>query len=633
VRQGDLLFENYFVIGGIQAVLFQTIELIFLVVRTNSSFIEAYAVRALDSFSSRLKNHALGLVLEVLQETPAKGVTLVEGLLERYRRQPARRALNLPRLAVLVELVELHPDTPLAATSLAVINAFASAQQTLDKRKSVWSELNRLGLAELGRAVLFELKKRGPDDVDEQIIRNFQTEFETFIDAQESENRDLDQVQAELGVLDMNSLSDVSGRIVSLLQANAALNDVGLNVFQRMLLITNDSESSRAAWTFLERMLIKATTISSSADVDKAVRMSASEMSNFLKEQKKKGGSEAAAAPVVVAAPPPPPPGRNAELAAAPPDAPPAGGPPPPPPPPPDVGGPPPPPPPPSGGPPPPPPPPPSGGPPPPPPPPGVGGPPPPPPPGGPPGPPPPPGLGGVRSHAAAAAPAYSGPVPSRKVKPLFWTKLSAFQAQGSLWSEPRDCRIKLVPDEVEDLFMVRENAAVGTDEQALRESAKKVEIISLLDMKRANNINIMLSQFRDMSFDELRGVIATADSAKLSADKLSMLVNYLPTDEEAALIQDFQGDKTKLGKAELFFVAMLQLPRFSAKARGFFVRTEFDTRIATLSGEIASLKDAAREISQGTELRAVVEAVLVLGNFLNAGTAAEQRRDTSWMR
>jgi hypothetical protein len=38
----------------------------------------------------------------------------------------------------------------------------------------------------------------------------------------------------------------------------------------------------------------------------------------------------------------------------------------------------------------------------------------------------------GVSSRAPAqAAPSYSGPVPSRKVKPLFWTKMSPFQAQG----------------------------------------------------------------------------------------------------------------------------------------------------------------------------------------------------------
>lgn len=619
-----------FLFDRVCAVLFQTIELIFLVVRTNSSFIEAYTVRALESFSSRLKNHALQLVLEILNETPAKGVALVDGLLDRFRKQPARRLLNLPRFACLVELVELHSDTPLAATALQVINAYVAGKETLDMRKSVWAELNRLGLPELGRAALVMLKKTGPDEVDAEIVRNFQAEFETFIDAQEAEAREMDQVQAELGVLDMNNLSDVSNRLVTLLQSNPALRNVGLNVFQRMLLFTNDSESSLASWAFLEKMVIRATTVSGAGEVDKAVRMSAIDMSTFLKAQKAKpaaaasfaGGGEYGAPPsaavgaaVVVAA-------ANAEGAGAPPPPPPGvGGPPPPPPPPaPQAGESFAPPPPPGGGPPPPPPPP--GGPPPPPPPPGGGPPGPPPPPGGPPGPPPPPGAGPARSNANAA-PAYTGPVPSKKVKPLFWTKLSPFQAQGSIWAEPRDVRIKLAPDEVEELFMVRETAVGGAEEQALRESSnKKVELVTLLDMKRANNVNIMLSQFRDMSFDELRAAIGSADSSKLTADKLGMLVNYLPTDEEATLLADYQGDRTKLGKAELFYLAMLQLPRFSAKARGFHVRTEFDTRIATLSGEIASLREAALEISQGTELRAVVEAVLVLGNFLNAGTA-----------
>jgi hypothetical protein len=67
------------------------------------------------------------------------------------------------------------------------------------------------------------------------------------------------QVQSELSV-DMSSLSDVAKRVVSNLNSNSDLSNIGLNVFQRMLLISNNSDAAKAAWTFLEKMLIKVST-------------------------------------------------------------------------------------------------------------------------------------------------------------------------------------------------------------------------------------------------------------------------------------------------------------------------------------------------------------------------------------
>ena len=66
----------------------------------------------------------------------------------------------------------------------------------------------------------------------------------------------------------------------------------------------------------------------------------------------------------------------------------------------------------------------------------------------------------------------------------------------------------------------------------------------------------------------------------------------------------------------------MLKLPRFTSKVKGFQVRCEFDSRIAELGGSIGLMQSAIRELSQGKQLRGVLEAILNIGNFLNHGTS-----------
>lgn len=198
---------------------------------------------------------------------------------------------------------------------------------------------------------------------------------------------------------------------------------------------------------------------------------------------------------------------------------------------------------------------------------------------------------------------------------------MSPFQCAGTTWAEEKPKGVpEIEPAQLEDYFGVREVATGGTGAEKAGEA--KVEIITLLDMKRGNNISILLSQFRDISFADIRRAVAEANSTMLSSDKVLMLANSSPTEEETALLLDFQGDVSKLGKAEIFMLEMLKLPRFTAKVKGFHVRCEFDSRIAELSGSISLMRNAIRELTEGNQIRGVLEAILRIGNFLNCGTA-----------
>ncbi|XP_047147159.1 formin-like protein 20 isoform X2 [Vigna umbellata] len=311
--------------------------------------------------------------------------------------------------------------------------------------------------------------------------------------------------------------------------------------------------------------------------------------------------------PMYKAAPPPPPPLPPSSRASPPPPPPPPlppsnGAPPPPPPPPlpPSSGAPPPPPPPMYGVPPPsmygtPPPPLGGRGPPPPPPPPGGRGPPPPPPPGVPGaptppggGPPPPPPFGAKGANVGVdprgrgrgyARPTGAAPRKS-SLKPLHWSKVTR-ALQGSLWEElQRHGEPQIAPEfdfsELEKLFSlnVPKPADAGGKSGGKGKSAgSKTDRVTLVDLRRANNTEIMLTKVK-MPLPDMMAAVLALDESVLDVDQVENLIKFCPTKEEMDLIKAYTGDKELLGKCEQILQASA-LRKSDPKSLGVFYRVD----------------------------------------------------------
>eukprot|EP01096_Ripella_sp_DP13-Kostka_P014378 TRINITY_DN647_c0_g1_i1.p1 TRINITY_DN647_c0_g1~~TRINITY_DN647_c0_g1_i1.p1 ORF type:complete len:1074 (+),score=617.15 TRINITY_DN647_c0_g1_i1:530-3751(+) len=318
--------------------------------------------------------------------------------------------------------------------------------------------------------------------------------------------------------------------------------------------------------------------------------------------------------------PPPPPPGSGGPPPPPPPPG--AGGPPPPPPPPGGAGGPPPPPPPPGG----------AGGPPPPPPPPGSGGPPPPPPPGGAGGPPPLPGSGGP-------PPLPSGPpVPKKKViKPavkmraLNWNKIEGKNAANTIWEKTIDDEKimgSLNISELEMLFTavhkkeeVPAAGDAGDSESSSGARAAKKQTIMLLDHRRANNVPIVLSRFGRLSYDEIKTAILTLNEDVLTSENLNALKELVPTPEEVEILKEYSGDLEQLGKAERFFMTIMDIPKLALRLNSFSIRQSFLKKTEVLKESLTIIRKATKEIQSSRLFPRILELILAIGNYMNGNT------------
>ncbi|KAJ2239974.1 hypothetical protein GGI13_007830, partial [Coemansia sp. RSA 455] len=201
---------------------------------------------------------------------------------------------------------------------------------------------------------------------------------------------------------------------------------------------------------------------------------------------------------------------------------------------------------------------------------------------------PPPPPLAPAAPRAPGMAPPAPGSsllgplrrkelvyVPKVKLKALQWDKLNDQNVESSLWSKLED-RAGLPEREVVDTLHANgafENlerlfaAKQAVDVFALREKRRKereekaLDEVSVLESKRAYNLNIMLGMLKKLTFADIRRALLRMDTAVISENLLKQLLSFVPTPEERGLLSAFHGqaERKRLARPDRFFLETMK--------------------------------------------------------------------------
>lgn len=211
-------------------------------------------------------------------------------------------------------------------------------------------------------------------------------------------------------------------------------------------------------------------------------------------------------------------------------------------------------------------------------------------------------------------------------LKPLHWSKVTR-PAKGSLWADdtqkqenqPRAPEIDI--SELESLFSAVSDTAAKKSTGRRGSSISKPEKVQLVDLRRANNCEIMLTKIKIPLPDMLSAVLAL-DSSVLDIDQVENLIKFCPTKEEMELLRNYTGDKEMLGKCEQFFMELMRVPRIEAKLRVFGFKITFASQAEDLKSCLNTINFATKEVKESAKLRQIMQTILTLGNALNQGTA-----------
>ncbi|KAK3541983.1 hypothetical protein QTP86_009221 [Hemibagrus guttatus] len=260
--------------------------------------------------------------------------------------------------------------------------------------------------------------------------------------------------------------------------------------------------------------------------------------------------------------------------------------------------------------------------------------PPPPPPPGGPPplpgrpalgGPPPPPGA-----PVGPTLKKKNIPQPSNPLKSFNWSKLPENKLEGTVWAEVDDYKVFKILDlediektfsayqRQQDFFMVNNSKQKETEDDTL--SSKKVKELSVIDGRRAQNCNILLSRLK-LSNEEMKRAIMTMDEQEdLPKDMLEQMLKFIPEKSDVDLLEEHKHELDRMAKADRFLYEMSRINHYQQRLQSLYFKKKFAERIAEIKPKVEALIKASKEVLQSPKLKQLLEVVLAFGNYMNKG-------------
>jgi len=124
---------------------------------------------------------------------------------------------------------------------------------------------------------------------------------------------------------------------------------------------------------------------------------------------------------------------------------------------------------------------------------------------------------------------------------------------------------------------------------------------------------------------------VATLDGTHLNVEKLTNMMGLLPTSEETNSLKRFsENEKSNfdgLGRAELFFLSVMKIPRFTQKLEVFQYSLQFDDQVQCLMSSLQTLGRACNEVVGSKKLAGILRRLLQIGNLMNESTGKPEAK------
>ncbi|KAJ4969372.1 hypothetical protein NE237_016073 [Protea cynaroides] len=207
------------------------------------------------------------------------------------------------------------------------------------------------------------------------------------------------------------------------------------------------------------------------------------------------------------------------------------------------------------------------------------------------------------------------------KLKPLHWDKVRASSDRAMVWDQLKSSSFQLNEEMIETLFVVNAtnlNPKEVTWRPAVPSSNQENRV---LDPKKSQNIAILLRAL-NVTAEEVCEALWEGNADTLGTELLESLLKMAPTKEEECKLKEYKDDSPfKLGPAEKFLKAVLDIPFAFKRVDAMLYIANFDSEVEYLTKSFETLKVACEELRNSRMFLKLLEAVLKTGNRMNVGT------------
>ncbi|KAE9615374.1 putative formin, FH2 domain-containing protein [Lupinus albus] len=207
------------------------------------------------------------------------------------------------------------------------------------------------------------------------------------------------------------------------------------------------------------------------------------------------------------------------------------------------------------------------------------------------------------------------------KLKPLHWDKVRASSDREMVWDHLRSSSFKLNEEMIETLFIVNTPNPKPKDSTPRLVLAPPSQENRVLDPKKSQNIAILLKAL-NVTIEEVCEALIEGIADTLGTELLESLLKMAPNKEEERKLKEYKEDSpTKLGPAEKFLKAVLDVPFAFKRVEAMLYIANFESEMEYLRKSFQTLEVACEELRNSRMFLKLLEAVLKTGNRMNVGT------------
>ncbi|KAF9420174.1 hypothetical protein HW555_003587 [Spodoptera exigua] len=217
-------------------------------------------------------------------------------------------------------------------------------------------------------------------------------------------------------------------------------------------------------------------------------------------------------------------------------------------------------------------------------------------------------------------------PTPGNPLKSFNWSKLPDTKLHGTIWQELDDTKLYNAMDlhTIDKMFCAYQKNGVQNEGSVedLRQlgSKPRTKILTVIDGRRAQNCTILLSKLKMTDEEICRAILRMDSGEQLPIDMVEQLVKFTPSAEEAALLEEHQDELESMARADRFLYEISKIPHYSQRVRLLLFKKKFGAASGEATARAAVVLRAARDMTRSRRLRALLEVVLALGNYMNRG-------------
>ncbi|XP_060047409.1 protein diaphanous homolog 3 [Erinaceus europaeus] len=247
---------------------------------------------------------------------------------------------------------------------------------------------------------------------------------------------------------------------------------------------------------------------------------------------------------------------------------------------------------------------------------------------------PPPPPLGFLSGQKPPPQVLPFGLKPKKEFKPetimrrLNWLKIRPHEmSENCFWVQANENKYENVDllCKLENIFCCqKKEKREEEDPEEKKALKKKIKELKFLDSKIAQNLSIFLSSFR-VPYEEIKMMILEVDETHLAESMIQNLLKHLPDQEQLNSLSRFKSDYNNLCEPEQFAVVMSNVKRLRPRLSAILFKLQFEEQVNNIKPDIMAVSSACEEIKKSKSFSKLLELVLLMGNYMNAGSRNAQ--------